>query len=131
MSGTLVAAREILATDGAKDLPASLNAALDEVEAALSALREGGTVQNVNRTLASAADAAGAIEAAAEQLPQLVLRLEQLAAQANGTLAGYDTNSEFGRSARAALREVQDAAKAAASLAKALERRPNSIILGR
>ncbi|MEM9343829.1 MAG: MlaD family protein [Pseudomonadota bacterium] len=131
LSATLVAAREIMASDAAKALPGSLNGALDEVEDALAALREGGTVQNMNRTLASAADAAGAIEAAAERLPQLVARLEGLAAQANGTLAGYDTNSEFGRSARAALREVQGAAKAAASLAKALERRPNSIILGR
>ena len=131
LSAALQAAREILATDDAKALPASLNGALDEVEAAIAELRAGGTVDNVNRTLASAADAADALETATARLPELVQRLERLATQASATLAGYDTNAEFGRTMRATLREVQEAAEAASSLARALERRPNSIILGR
>ena len=51
--------------------------------------------------------------------------------QASSTLAGYDQGSEINRSARAAMTALSRAASAVESLARALEHRPNSIILGR
>ncbi|NNL73085.1 MAG: hypothetical protein HKP29_06955, partial [Silicimonas sp.] len=50
---------------------------------------------------------------------------------AQGTLSTYDDSSTFSREVAAALRDIQRAAKSVDSLARTLERRPNSIILGR
>ena len=61
----------------------------------------------------------------------MIARLQQVATQASDTLAGFSEDSELNRSARAALRELQDAARAVEQLARTLERSPNSIILGR
>ncbi len=121
----------LLASEGAKDLPAALTGALAEVQAVLADLRAGGTVENTNKTLASAASAANAVAAATEDLPRLVQRLNSLITQATSTLAGFDGSSEFSRDTKSTLREIQKAAESVSSLARALERRPNSIILGR
>ena len=79
----------------------------------------------------SASSASAAVEQAAADLPEVIARLERLAATASTTIAGYGEDSELNRTARAALREVQDAAAAIEKLARTLERNPNSIILGR
>ena len=131
LSGALTELRRLLGSDETQALPASLNGTLGELEAAVAELRAGGTVENVNRTLASAGDAADAIATAAEELPGIAERLDRLLAQANATLAGYDQGSEFGRALRAALREVETAASSVRSFTRSLERRPNSLILGR
>ena len=130
-STTLAALRALLQAEGAEDVAANLSGALAEIEAAVAELRAGGTVENVNDTLASADRAAEAIADAADQLPGLVERINLLLAQAEGTLASLDGESELNREARAALREVERAAGAVESLSRAIERRPNSIILGR
>ncbi|MCG6904932.1 MAG: MlaD family protein [Rhodobacter sp.] len=124
-------ANTLLASDGAKDLPATLTAALAEVQAVLSDLRKGGTIENANKTLASAATAADAVARATTDLPKLVARVDNLISQATTTLAGFDSKSEVNRDLRSALRELQKAAEAVSSLSRALERKPNSIILGR
>lgn len=113
------------------DLPAALSGALGEMEAALAELREGGLVDSANETLASAKQAAAAVADAANDLPDLVTRIDRALAQAQSTLAGYDNTSTFSREVEAALRDIQRAAKSVDSLARTLERRPNSIILGR
>ena len=130
-STTLAALRALLQAPGAEDVAANLSGALAEIEAAVAELRAGGTVENVNDTLASADRAAEAIAEAADQLPSLVERINSLLVQAEGTLASLDNDSELNREARAALREVERAAGAVESLSRAIERRPNSIILGR
>ncbi|MBT8413015.1 MAG: MCE family protein [Boseongicola sp.] len=130
-SETLASAEVLFASEDTKALPGALATALGEVEAALQELREGGAVQNLNQTLASAETAAAAIETAVEGLPSLAARIEDLVAQAEDTLSGLDQNSDLSREARAALRDVSDAAEAFESLSRALERRPNSVILGR
>lgn len=127
----LESAEAVIGTEAARALPASLSAALGEVRATLSELREGGTVENVNATLASARAAAEGIEGAAADLPAVVARLDALFDTAQSTLATYGGGSAISREAQAALREVQSAAGAVASLARAIERRPNSLILGR
>lgn len=131
LARALEAAREVLDSDAARGLPDALSAALDEVEAVLSDLRQGGTVRNVNSTLASASEAASAVEEAAAGLPALADRLDVLLTRTDVTLQGFDQDSEFGRSLRRVLREVEAAAEAVRSFTRALERNPNSLILGR
>ena len=131
VSQVLETVRTFLADGDTRAVPAAVSGALGEVEAALSELRAGGTVDNANRAIASAGAAAAAIEDAAAELPALVSRIDALLRQADGTLSGYGAGSELNRDARAALREVERAAAAVESLARALERRPNSLILGR
>ena len=131
LTGITETANALLASDGAKDLPANLSGALAQVQSVLADLRDGGTIENTNKTLASAASAADAIALATTDLPALVARLNTLVNQTTTTLAGFDNNSQLNRDVRNAMREIQRAAEAVSSLSRALERRPNSIILGR
>ena len=121
----------LISSEDAKLLPRSLKRALDEVNFTLQALREGGTVENVNRTLASARNAADNLAASAQTLPDVLARLNRLLNQASTTIAGYDKGDELNRSAQATLRDIQKAADALASLARTIERNPNSLLLGR
>ncbi len=121
----------IVATQDAQELPGALNDALLQLTNALSELREGGTVTNVNAALASASDAAQSIEAAADQLPALMARLNAALAQTQSTVGAYGEDSQVNRELRAALRQVQEAAEALESLARAIERRPDSLLRGR
>jgi len=131
VNDTLASAETLFASKDTQALPGALATALGEVEAALQELREGGAVANLNQTLASAETAAAAIETVVAGLPSLAGRIENLVAQAENTLSGVDQNSELSRDARAALRDIRKAAAAFESLSRALERRPNSVILGR
>ena len=121
----------LISTDDARALPGSLKRALDEVNYTLQELREGGAIENVNQTLASAKTAADSIALSARDLPQVVDRLTTLFAQASRTIEGYNKGDEISRSAQETLRDIQKAADALASLAKTIERNPNSLLLGR
>ena len=121
----------VIGTEDAIALPGSLKRALDEVNRTLEELREGGAVENVNRTLASARNAADNIALSAKDLPQVVTRLTALFSQAGRTIEGYDKGEQLSRSAERTLREIQKAAEALASLARTIERNPNSLLLGR
>ena len=131
VSETVASARAILDDEDTRMLPERLGATLAELEAALEELRSGGAVNNLNETLESANSASRAVEEATVELPGIVQRLDQLAAQASATLDGFDEDSELNRMARTALGDLQDAARAIERLARTLERNPNSIILGR
>ncbi len=121
----------VIGTDDAVALPASLKRALDELNYTLQELREGGAIENVNSTLASARNAADSIAVSAKDLPQIVERLTQLFAQAGRTIEGYNKGDELSRTATDTLRDIQKAADALASLARTIERNPNSLLLGR
>ncbi len=129
--GLVNTANGLLGSSGMADLPPRLADALRELELTLAELREGGTVKNVNATLASASDAANAIAAAAAELPALVDRLNQVALRADQTLATVGPNSSLNRDTLALLNEVRAAARSVQSLATALERQPNSLLFGR
>ena len=131
LEALLDSADAVLGTEGARALPGRMGAALDELRAVLTELREGGVVANLNETLASARDAAGSIEGAAEGLPSLLDEARAVLSRADSTLRGYDTEAGVGRELRDALREVNRAASALAALARELERNPNSILFGR
>ncbi|WP_297768206.1 MlaD family protein [uncultured Roseovarius sp.] len=124
-------AETILAADETQALPGTLNSALEELSAVLAQLRDGGVVENATAALGSARDAADTFAAAGRDLPGLISEAEAVLTQARNTLAGYGAESGVGRDAKTALREVERAAKAVSSLARAIERNPNSLLLGR
>ncbi|WP_299302183.1 MlaD family protein [uncultured Litoreibacter sp.] len=121
----------VIGTDAFKALPADLSAALLEIEATLKAIREGGVIENANATLASARSAADAVAVAADDLPALMTRMSSVLNQASTTIRGFDKGEEISRDVEAALRDIQKAAKALASLAKTIERNPSSLVRGR
>ena len=124
-------ADQVIGTPDAVALPGSLKSALDELNYTLQALREGGAVENVNQTLASARNAADNIAVSVQDLPQIVSRLSALFSQASRTIEGYDKGDEISRTAQETMRDIQKAADALASLARTIERNPNSLLLGR
>ncbi|MFY0646182.1 MlaD family protein [Sulfitobacter geojensis] len=125
------AAEAVVATEDAKALPGSLKRALDEVNYTLQELREGGAIENVNQTLASARNAADSIAVSSKDLPKIVERLTALFAQAGRTIEGYNKGDQISREAQTTMRDIQKAADALASLARSIERNPNSLLLGR
>lgn len=131
LSGVLATARTLFGDAGEAQLPSALADAFRELDLALAEMREGGLVANANATLGSTREAAAAVAEAADALPALVTRIETALRQTQETLAAYDGNSTFSRELSEALRDVQRAAQSVDSLSRALERRPNSIILGR
>ena len=130
-SGLLNTTETLLASDAAAELPAKLNSALAELSAVLAQLRDGGVVENATNALASASQAADTVAEAGRELPDLIAQAKGVLARANSTLEGYEASNGLGRDARTALIEVQKAAKAVASLARAIERNPNSLLTGR
>jgi len=124
-------ANALIGTDAAKALPADLSQALAEIQAALQELREGGAVANTNAALAAAKDAANAVSAATSDLPKITSDIEDVIAKANALVAGYGPNSAFNTKTLDLLRELQAAAKAITQLAKSIERKPNSLLIGR
>jgi paraquat-inducible protein B len=131
LSGLINATEALIDTPQARNLPTDMSAALSELALVLEELRNGGTVENVNRTLQSASNAADRIADASQELPALVDRVNGLVAKAQGLLGDYDGNSAVNRDVRTALRAVTEAARALDGLASTIERRPNSLILGR
>ena len=127
----LDSADAVIGTEAARELPATLNAALEQVRDALAELREGGAVENANATMASARDAADAVATAAAGLPDLAAKLDRLVTQAEALIATYGTRSNFNNESLSALREVRDAARAVSQLARTLERDPGLLIRGR
>jgi paraquat-inducible protein B len=127
----LDSANALIGTDAAKALPADLSQALAEIQAALQELREGGAVANTNAALAAAKDAANAVSAATSDLPKITSDIEDVIAKANALVAGYGPNSAFNTKTLDLLRELQAAAKAITQLAKSIERKPNSLLIGR
>jgi paraquat-inducible protein B len=122
---------ELIGSDETRALPGRLGGALDELGAVLSDLRAGGAVENVNAAMASARDAAGAVSSASERLPDLIARLDRAMTEISTTLAAYGDRSAFNSETLTMLREFRRAAESVGSLARTLERNPNSLILGR
>jgi len=124
-------AEDLVSSPETAQLPVALAGALDQLNATLKELREGGAVVNVNQTLASARTAADSIAVSARDLPTVIARLNTLFAQAGQTIEGFNKGDELSRSAQGALRDIQQAAKALEKLARTIERNPNSLLLGR
>ncbi|MEP6064144.1 MAG: hypothetical protein ABJ178_14135, partial [Marinomonas sp.] len=124
-------AEALVSSPDTAQLPAALAGALDELNEVLRELREGGAVNNVNQTLASARSAADSVAGSLDELPQVIARLNGLLAQAGQTIDGYNKGDALSRSVETTLRDIQQAAKALEKLARTIERNPNSLLLGR
>ena len=131
MTELLTSVDSMLNQQSTRQLPASLNTALTELSTVLADLREAGVVETVKGTLTSASNAADTIAGASADLPKLIDQARQVLAQAGTTIKGYQANNGVGRDARDALREVERAAQAVSSLARAIERNPNSLLTGK
>ena len=130
-TSTLNRVDTLVGSQDSLELPGTINDALTEMRLALTELREGGVVENLNATLQSASDAAGSVAESVEDLPQLTARLERLVAETEAVISSYGARSDFNTQTLSALREVQNAAKSISELARAIERSPNSLIFGR
>ncbi len=120
----------IVATDE-QGIPKALGDALAQIEGVLADMRSGGLIENANTTLAAATDAATAIAQASEDLPGLVDRLNRVLAEAETVVGGYDADGALGSEAKSALRDIRNAAKSVTTLARSIERSPNSLLFGR
>lgn len=129
--GILADIRALLGTEDAERLPKALAGTLDETSALLAELREGGAAENLNGALASADRAAESIRSIADQLPQLIERLNSTLANADAAVSAYGGRSDFNREAQSAMRELSRAAAAFGALARTIERNPRAFILGR
>ena len=121
----------LIGSEEMRDLPPALARALSEVSQVLATLREGEAVENVNLTLASARSAAEAVAEAMNSLPALTQRLERLVGQADGLIASYGARSDFNSEAMQVMRQFRETARAITQLARAIERNPNSLLIGR
>ena len=128
---TLAGINALVDTPQARALPASLSSALDEVQLFLNDIREGGAVENVNAALLSANNAARAIEEAANSLPALSQQTGALVTSTGELLSTYGDRSRFNAETLSTLRDIQEAADAVSSLARAIQRNPSSLITGR
>ncbi len=131
INGLVTDARGFIGSDDIQALSANLNKTLADLRTILAQIREGGAIENANDALASAKGAADNFAAATDDLPGLIKRAEQVLMQASETLRGYEASDGLARDARAALREVEKAAQAVSSLARAIERKPNALLTGR
>ena len=130
-NATLDSVDKLVGSQSTQDIPASLSAALDEVRVFLGDVRGGGAVNNLNAALLSASEAAKAIEDAASSLPALSARASALVTETGDVLEGYGSRSRFNAEMLSALRDIQEAADAVSSLARAIQRNPNSLLTGR
>ena len=128
---TLDAIETFVRDEDTAALPASLNTALNEMRIFLEDIREGGAIENVNAALDAANQAAQAVEDAVSTFPALSARANQLVAQTEAVVDSYSERSRFGADSLATLRDIQAAADAVSSLARAIQRNPNSLLTGR
>lgn len=125
------AAQALLATEATKDLPAYLNTTLDQLALAIKDMRDGGTIEKVNETLGSAQGAARAVETAVNDLPDVMRRIEAVLTQSEKAIASLSESGALNKEARTTLRDISSAADAFRSLARALERKPNALFIGK
>src|SRR6056297_1026511 len=124
-------ANSVIRSDGAKTVLPELSGTLSEARLVLAELREAGASEKLNSALTSAEGAARAVETAAAQLPDLAARLETLTGRTESLLSSYDESSRLISTSLATLRDISEAAEALKSLARTLQRNPNSLLLGR
>ena len=127
----MVTADAFLSSDEAGDVPVVLSNTLEELRLTIETIRTGGTLDNLNATLVSAAGAADAARVAAADLPALVNRLQTLSVTASGVLGAYGEDSRIAQELAATLRAATRAAEDVSSLSRTIERNPNSLLLGR
>jgi len=120
-----------LGSESIDDLPEAIRGTLEELQNALTELRTGGAVENLNKALAAAQGSMEAIEIATELVPEVVSRLDSTARTLETAVSGYAPGSRIQVDITNALRNISEAAAAFRSLSRTLERDPSSLITGR
>ena len=123
--------RAMLGSEDAEQLPRNLSDTLQAASALLNDLREGGASGNLNAALQSARRAADQVAQAANTLPALSLRFQQLAMRGETVIASYGERGAFNTETINTMRSLRRAAEAFGSLATTIERNPRAFILGR
>ncbi len=121
----------LVAADGTKAVLPELTKTLEEARLVLADLREADAGAKVTSALSSAEGAAKAVETAAARLPALAEQLERLTLRTETVVSSYGEQSRLISSAMDALRNISEAADSLQSLARAIQRNPNSLLLGR
>lgn len=129
--GVLDSVNVLVASDGVKAVLPEMTATLAEARVILAELREAGAGVRVNATLAAAEGAASAGETAATKLPALAEQLEKLAVRTEAALTSYGEKSRLVSIGLDALRDISEAGEALKSLARTIQRNPNSLLFGR
>ncbi|WP_112872987.1 MlaD family protein [Paracoccus endophyticus] len=123
--------RAMLGTEDAAQLPRNLSDTLQAASGLLNDLRDGNAAGSLNAALASARRAMDEIARAANTLPQLSQRFQQLAARAEAVIATYGERGAFNTETVNTLRGLRRAAESLGSLATTIERNPRAFLLGR
>ncbi|MEL6859981.1 MAG: MlaD family protein [Pseudomonadota bacterium] len=87
--------------------------------------------RGLNSTLASFDSVAVRLDAASQNLPQLVDNLNQIADAGESTLSGLSPDSQLYVNLSGAVRDLRDAARSLSALAARLEEQPNALLTGR
>ncbi|MEM7695230.1 MAG: MlaD family protein [Pseudomonadota bacterium] len=124
-------AEAVLAADGVTRIPATVDGTLAEVRDLVAEIRAGGAVESLNAALQAAEGTLASVEGAVATLPGLVSRLNDAAQNLQAVVDGYSPSSRFYGDLREAIGQVSSTAEAFRSLARTIERNPNSLITGR
>ena len=123
--------RAMLGTEDAAQLPRNLSDTLKAASGLLNDLRDGNAAGSLNAALASARRAMDEIAQAANTLPQLSGRFQQLASRAEGVISAYGDRGSFNTETINTMRALRRAAENFGSLAATIERNPRAFLLGR
>ncbi|SPJ23812.1 PqiB family protein [Palleronia abyssalis] len=123
-SSLLASADTLISSPETQRVPTALSNALEEVQRLLIQVQEGGLIENANATLSS-------IRQSADQVPTLLTNVGGLLNQTGTIIEGYDSRGALGAEIQSTLRDIQSAASSIDSLARQIERNPNSLLFGR
>lgn len=121
----------ILTAPGADELPEAVTAAFDQIRVTVADLQRRDVPKNFNETLVSFNAASLSFTELSAALNALMPQVGGLAARADSVLSEFDVGSELNYEAITTIREIRDAARAITALVATIERRPNSLILGK
>ena len=131
LNGVLANLEGLTGDPALRRLPAEAVATVESAGAIVEELRAAGLGERIGTAAGDAGEAAAALSRATDALPRLVERLDALAAKTSEVVAAYGPGATLNTEAVTMLRDMRQAARAVSSLAQALERRPNSLIIGR
>jgi len=121
----------ILSAPGADQLPESITAAFDQIRVTIADLQRRDVPANFNDSIVSFNDASVAFTALSANINTVLPQVSALAARADSVLSEFDVGSELNYEAITTIREIRDAARAITALVATIERRPNSLLLGK
>jgi len=131
-ANSLIASMDrILSAPGADELPESVTAAFDQIRVTVADLQRRNVPQNFNETLVSFNAASLSFTELSAAINTVMPQVSGLATRADSVLSEFDVGSELNYEAITTIREIRDAARAITALVATIERRPNSLLLGK